>query len=149
MNTLRHEEVAEAAKEEYSEQVTALANHLGIGKQEIEQSTYDDDVYEADGAEYLVIDDDAATDRAYEYIKDTLWAFNSEFLANFTYLPVEEFEALQPQCESANDAIEKIIGNKFKRFADTAIATDGRGHFMSSYDGEENFCMDFYIYRTN
>jgi hypothetical protein len=28
-----------------------------------------------------------------------------------------------------------------------AISTDGRGHFISSYDGEENEQGDYYIYR--
>jgi hypothetical protein len=30
-----------------------------------------------------------------------------------------------------------------------AISTDGRGHFISSYDGEENEQGDYYIYRRN
>jgi len=38
-------------------------------------------------------------------------------------------------------------------FVDAAISADGRGHFMSSYDGNENEeevnGTTFYIYRIN
>lgn len=38
-------------------------------------------------------------------------------------------------------------------FIQAAISADGRGHFMSSYDGEENEVtvndQTFYIYRLN
>lgn len=43
-------------------------------------------------------------------------------------------------------------------FSESAIAADGRGHFLSSYDGEENEVsaedidgnpVTFYLYRTN
>jgi hypothetical protein len=38
---------------------------------------------------------------------------------------------------------------KFNDFADEAISADGRGHFLSGYDGNENEQDGFYIYRTN
>jgi hypothetical protein len=56
------------------------------------------------------------------------------------------------KCEGANDAIlaliEKTDGG-LDGFVEEAISADGRGHFLSSYDGNENHESGFYIYRTN
>ena len=65
----------------------------------------------------------------------------------------EALEAMQSQkCEGANDAIlaliEKTDGG-LEGFVEDAISADGRGHFLSSYDGEENEEGDFFIYRIN
>jgi len=58
-------------------------------------------------------------------------------------------------CESCNDfllsLVEKTCG--IETFVDDAIRSDGRGHFMSSYDSNENEETvegeTFYIYRIN
>jgi hypothetical protein len=34
-------------------------------------------------------------------------------------------------------------------FIQDAIDSDGRGHFLSYYDGEETEINDYYIYRIN
>ncbi len=79
----------------------------------------------------------------------------------------EIFQAIvdNGKCESNNDVIyntiEKTCG--IDEFVKAAISADGRGHFMSSYDGEENEetitgifneetgdnSTTFYIYRLN
>ena len=116
---------------------------------------YDTDSYNND---YLVLTDEEADEKAAEYIKDSLWAFNASFLARETGFPIEEFTALQDQCEGANDAVFNLVdGNKsdtdINSFIESAISADGRGHFMSSYDGNENEenvnDTTYYIYRIN
>lgn len=61
-------------------------------------------------------------------------------------------EQEQQEAESANETIKNLIRN-FDRFVDDAVSADGRGHFVSHYDGEENEERVngawYYIYRTN
>lgn len=119
-------------------------------------------VDEIDGTDekddYIVLTDEEADEMAANYIKDSLWAFNASFLASETGFPIEVFTALQNQCEGANDAIYNMVdGYKsdtdIDSFIDAAISADGRGHFMSSYDGNENEetvnGTTYYIYRIN
>lgn len=72
-------------------------------------------------------------------IKDSLFAFNSDFLAEVTELPEEVFKGLQPQYEASNEAIEKLIEATcgMDTFIEEATRLDGYGHFLSPYDGEE------------
>ena len=124
--------------------IEALAKHLGEDKDEAERLI--------DREDYLVLTDEEADEKAKEYIKDSAWAFNASFLANFTDLPEEVFTAMQGKCESSNDAILKLIERSeggLDRFIEEAISADGRGHFMSSYDGEEAEEGQFFIYRLN
>jgi hypothetical protein len=51
-------------------------------------------------------------------------------------------------CESARPIVEALIED-MDHFVSDAICADGRGHFLSQYDGEENEEGEFYIYRTN
>jgi hypothetical protein len=103
---------------------------------------------------YDILTDEEATERAIESIKQTLWAFNADFLAGETGIDSSVFEAIQAngKCEDNNDAVESCIDD-IDEFVDAAIAADGRGHFMSSYDGEENEIEidgeTYYLYRTN
>ena len=132
----------------------ALAKHLGVNKDEIFPSDYDDDTFEYGNDEYKVYTDREATIACNEQIKDSLWAFNSEFLASYTRVDSKVFEALAGLCEDANDAVLSIIeGTKgktgFTEFAKRAVNEDGRGHFLASYDSEESECGKFYAYRTN
>jgi len=58
-------------------------------------------------------------------------------------------------CESNNDTIYNLIEklDDIDSFVSAAISADGRGHFMSSYDGNENEetvnGITYYIYRIN
>ena len=104
---------------------------------------------------YIVCTDEEADARASEYIRESLWAFNTSFLAGQTSLPEEVFSALQPQCESANDAVRRLIESTcgLNSFVEAAIGADGRGNFVASYDHEEHEVQigthTFYIYRLN
>lgn len=130
----------------------ALAKLLEVEADEIEQSSYDDKVFEYGREEYLVLTDSEADARVKESIEQSVWAFNKSFLnghskaiANF---PDKVFSALQEQCESANEAIKAMIDD-FDYFVEDAVATDGRGHFLSGYDGEERESGKYFIYRIN
>ena len=120
-----------------------------------DDADFDGDTVNQGRIEYRVLTDDEANAAAADYVEQSLWAFNADFLAGETGLDSTVFEALQPRCENANDAIRSIIDGTcgFDAFVETAISADGRGHFMSSYDGEENEQSVggeyFYIYRIN
>lgn len=116
------------------------------------------------GNEYLILSDLEADDRAGEAIKQSLWAFNPDFILEHTNFNYDDFQyaaliqcigALQEKlCERANDIIKLLISN-LDDFIDDAINADGRGHFLSFYDGVENEIFDpdtqkyYYIYRIN
>ncbi len=134
---------------------TALLSFLGLGEAGPEdlgiEPSWEANSYTVDGGEYLVLTDSEADDRAAEYIKDSLWAFNADFLSDVTNLDASIFTALQPQCESANEAVTALVKATcgLDSFIKAAISADGRGHFMSSYDGEENGSGEYFIYRIN
>ncbi len=62
------------------------------------------------------------------------------------------FKVLSEKCEGSNEAVKSLIKD-FDHFVDDAVLSDGRGHFLSSYDGcehEVNIKGNYYyIYRTN
>lgn len=111
------------------------------------------------GGGYDVYTDNEADERARDYILDSLWAFNAKFIISHSQwksLADSQFTALEDGiksmreklCEDANPLVLALIDN-IDGFVDDAISTDGRGHFLSGYDGEENEQDGFYIYRTN
>lgn len=149
LNTI---EVSEVEESDTDLRMSTLAAYLGIDAEDVSEVSYGDNTFDADGAEYLVLTNDEADERAAEYIKDSLWAFNASFLAGYTNLPEEVFTAMQDQCESANDTFYTLISRAdggIEGLIEEAISADGRGHFMSSYDGEENEEGEWFIYRTN
>lgn len=109
--------------------------------------------------DYLVLTDEEANDKAREYIEDSIWAFNADFIieeCGLDFSGVDSLRAMQEKsCESANDFIRSIIENTcgIESFVESAISADGRGHFLSTYDGEENEVSikgeTLYIYRIN
>lgn len=120
----------------------------------LEVEPYDENDY---NMAYMCLTDSEADERAGEYIKDSLWAFNASFLAAQTGLDQEVFEAIisNGKCEDNNDTIYNLINKlgSIDGFIQDAIGADGRGHFMSSYDGEENEetvnSETYCIYRMN
>lgn len=135
--------------------VRALCAHLDCQPGEVTPERYDHhglSIYSAPGGEYAIGTDEEADDAATDYIRDSVWAFNASFLASYTDLPEEMFAGMQDKCEGANDAfltcIERAEGG-LAGFVEEAVSADGRGHFLSPYDGEENEEGDFFIYRIN
>jgi len=106
--------------------IKALANFLDCKKKEIEQG-YNENTFEHEGEEYLVVTDSEA---------DDLW---EEDLDNY----IEEF--IYPQF--------KEIGLQERYFDEEAWKNDakydGRAHSLARYDGNEYEQDGFYIYRTN
>ena len=118
------------------------------------------------GNEYIVMGDEKAYETAYHEISQSLWAFNTDFILDHLKDDIEHgdnpvdladlkegLKALQEKlCEGANAIIHALIDD-LEAFVDDAIAADGRGHFISSYDGEEHeVTVDgetYYIYRIS
>jgi hypothetical protein len=138
----------------------ALARFLDVSLDDVEAGrfdTYGADTFDADGGTFLVCSDSEADDAASEAIAESLWAFEPTFLQ--AYVPdgvtASVLQILQEaQSEDCNSAILAMVGDDFDRLAEDAIGADGRGHFLSGYDGEENEAdgpdgETVYIYRTN
>lgn len=146
--------VVEAAKRAAGPRAVALAELLEIGCGEVEEAAYGDHTYEADGGDWLVLTDEEADESAKEAIGQIVWAFRPGFIA--AYVPdgigAGTIEAIQgDRCEDANAPILALIeaGSGFDDFAADVIASDGRGHFLASYDGEEQDAGGFVVFRTN
>lgn len=127
------------------------------------EAGYDNNHFECQGEEYLVLTEDEREEAVKEYIKESIWAFNADFILdnsriewnnNREYDQIEKAlkEMQEKLCESANSLILALIED-FDQFVDNAVSADGYGHFLSQYDGEEyeEKINDtwFYIYRTN
>ena len=127
----------------------AVAQHMQLNDHDAKGITFtEDNYYTFANEEYLVLTDDEADDKVKEHIKETVWAFNPTFLADHSCIDQVVIEKLQESCESANEALLKLIKN-FDMFVEDAVRCDGRGHFLAGYDHNENEQGDFYLYRTN
>lgn len=114
------------------------------------------DVYEGPGrSEWLVLTDYEAEDRVTEEIIDSLWAFKAEWLAKRTGVDIDAFRSLHRLSEDAQPLIRALVDATcgIEQFVNESVDADGRGHFLSSYDGEEvEVEVDgrgFYLYRRN
>lgn len=137
-----------------------LAIFLGEELENINISSYDENIFEIGNQEYLILTDEEADEKTKEYILDSLWAFNASFiiehmasrdeLSNHNYKMMEKaLELIQSDlCESANVVMQRLIED-IDEFVDDAIKADGRGHFLSGYDGNENEEEGYFIYRVN
>ena len=143
------------------EQIKALAEFLEVSEDEITGSEYgDENTFSYDGAEYLVLDEEGADAKAREEIEYSLWAFNADFIIqhckNYEEMDNSEYQsaveslrhAQEQCCENANGLVKALIDD-MEEFMEDAIMADGRGHFISRYDGEEYEMNGFYIYRVD
>ena len=106
---------------------------------------------------HLILSNAQAQKACKEYVKESVWAFNSNFLAQVTKLNKSLFDAIKDnnKCEDNNETILKLV-NKFSslnKITQEAISSDGRGHFLASYDGHETEIMIgkkvFFVYKNN
>lgn len=116
--------------------------------------------FEVCGREYAVFTDEEADYATQSNILDSLWAFRPHFILRHTEFygtsSVEDDEAFEEAigelqtrlCERANPIIRALIRN-LDTFVRDAIDSDGRGHFIGLYDGEEHEVGNYYIYRIN
>jgi len=109
------------------------------------------DVYRFNGEEYaLADDDDAADEAAAEAIMESLWAFETRFIARHCPVALDDncIKALTEMqgklCESCSPIIQALLGDNLDSFIDDAIEADGRGRFLSSQNGEEHDGQDIY-----
>ena len=133
--------------------IEALAKFLEISTEDITETDWGT-LEVDDGSEYLVLTDEEADDKAYEEIEESLWAFNADFIIDMCGLNsgVESLRTMQENsCEDCNDFIRAIIDGTcgLNFFMNRAIKYDGRGHFISGYDGEEVEQDEYFIYRVN
>ena len=134
----------------------ALALYLDVDENEIEENTCGTYGIKGDGGEYLLLTDEEADEEAKKEIKESLWAFSAIFILNECNMEnsnkVENsLIAMQNACcEGCNDFILALIEGScgLDKFVDDAIGFDGRGHFISEYNGEEVDAEgEYYIYR--
>jgi hypothetical protein len=133
--------------------ITALSQYLEINENEIEKDNYNQ--YCIDNKEYIVLTNEEANEFVANNIKETIWAFNAEFLICYfnCKIDVKYIKLLQQKyCEELNDFFMSLIKD-MDIFIKDAILQDGRGHFIFSYDGnEEEVIIEntvYYIYRIN
>ncbi len=143
-----------------NEKINTLAEFLEVETSELETSSYDENIFTYGNQEYLILTDEEADEKTAEEIKNSLWAFNADFIIqhcknnndmdNYEYNAAIESlqEAQKNQCESLNGLVYALIDN-IDEFVEDAIIADGRGHFISYYDGKENELNGLYIYRLN
>ena len=120
-------------------------------------------VYSIGNREFAIGTDSESDSACEQCICDSLWAFNASFILSECDLPSSLEEAIQAwqekECEGANEGLLALVKKTcgIENFVRSAIGMDGRGHFLSSYDGNENDenvsdgteRENFYIYRTN
>ena len=131
------------------EEYVALLWHLiaNEGQQDWE------DVDNMIGDDYLVLTDDEADEKVYEYIAENVWAFSPSYLSSYTGIDEEVLKMLQENLgEDANAPVLSMIQG-FDDFVADAVRTDGRGHFLATYDFNEHDVTvndtTYYIYRVN
>ena len=132
-----------------------LIEEENAGLEELEdiKEVYDN-TFDTPYGEYMVLTDEEADEHAEEYIESSVWAFNPDFIiGQSSALDYDEaskiiIEAIGARCENGNEAMKKLI-DSMDDFIREAICADGRGYYMSSYDGEEYQGENFFIYRMN
>lgn len=136
------------------QKIEALANFLEVDKEEINQSNYNENLFEYGNQEYLVLTDDEADEATKEYIEESVWSFKTDFIIQHSdALDYDEasrdiVKAILEKCEAGNEALKKLIDD-MDEFVEDAIDSDGRGAFLATYDSNENEEGEYFIYRTN
>lgn len=142
MNTIKELDIRDEhwnkATEEYTREAILLSAHLGVDIDDA-QSYIDDD-------DYFVLTDEEANEMVREQIEESVWAFTPSFLSAHTGVDEEIFEALADRCESNNESFKRMIKD-FDAFVEDAVGYDGRGHFLSQYDGQEHEVKYEYVVR--
>ena len=133
--------------------IKALAEYLGESVENL-RNNGDNYFQVVDGYEYLVLTDGEANEMSQEYLEESLWAFDAGFILETCGLDsssniIRSLRKMQEDsCEGCNDFIRALVDGTcgIDEFVDQAIIADGRGHFLSSYDGEEGEQDGYFIY---
>lgn len=130
-----------------------IAEALSVDVEDIDNLVGDTfDTLETAVGEYEVFTEEEANERTYEYIKDTLWAFEPHFMEEVTGVSHIVFKSLSGLYEEANEAVYSLVENTcgMDTLVQEAIDADGRGHFIGHYDGEEiETETGLFLYRVN
>ena len=142
---------------DYLDKWATLAEFLGVDREDVKPDAYTRNLFSHDGEEYLILTDAESDVATRDYILESLWAFNPSFILENCNLDTSEnvvksLQAFQEKCcDRCNEFIKALINGTcgIDQFVENAIDADGRGHFLSSYDGEENELNGLFIYRVN
>jgi hypothetical protein len=129
------------------ERQSALAAHLQCGVGDV---TGEGDTWTHGRSEWLVLSEEEADERCSEAVRESLWAFRTDFLrAHVTNIDaLEALDAMRGKvCERSNAIVLALVRDLDALIQD-AIAADGRGHFLAGYDGEECEQDGWYLYRV-
>jgi hypothetical protein len=151
----------ETMKNEINDKSESLAKYLGTSISEIVLSNPDECLFEFEDREYLVCTEEESIKKAYDYVENSLWAFNAKFLVK--YMPsihffnereekslIECLKTIQEKMsEDCNQIILTLVGTRIDALFNEAVRCDGMGHFLNTYDGKEHQEGDFFIYRIN
>lgn len=114
----------------------ALAKYLEVDTLDI----LDKDIFIDGSNEWLVLTDAEANAATRAQILDSVWAFRPEFLEAHVVegVDADTIRSIQDngKCEGNNPILLRLIED-VEHFIEDAIKADGRGHFLSPYDGEE------------
>lgn len=139
----------------------AAANVLECDIEEITKEEYNHygmDIFSANGMEFAICTFEEAQQAVFEEIRQSLWSFNAEFILVHSRVASSQAivkalkEMQQKLCEDSNEIIYALIED-IDQFVADAVNEDGRGAFLSTYDGEEQEIkingITFYAYRLN
>lgn len=138
----------------YDPKVIVLARHLDCAPDEISEG-YGDCEFEHGSQSWIVATDSEADSLAFERAKSELWAFNADHLSRYCSAldnprARKAFDSMRESlCEDSQDFVEGLLGDRLDECVTDAISVDGRGHFLSGYDGEEIEAGPLYLYRVN
>lgn len=107
-------------------------------------------VSEVADAEFLVLHKGELLDALTTNIKETIWAFKAEFLAEFMPIRASAIKMIQKvQNEDCYDEFLELLGDRFSDFVNKAVEVDGPGQFLSQYDGKMIEHEDWRIFAQN
>jgi len=106
------------------DRVRELAGCLGVEPSEIEIGNYPENSFEVGNAEYLVLTNAEADRCVAENIRESVWAFNPDFIVRHSKLPLEAEEMVRgfcnAKCEDANETVLALI-DEFEEFVDLGL----------------------------
>jgi predicted house-cleaning noncanonical NTP pyrophosphatase (MazG superfamily) len=133
-------------------------NFCGIDDAEVQDKFYEMIENDYVGSEFTVMTEEEREKAVRDYIKESAWAFNTNFIIDHSNIEYnnrieKSLKKMQEElCEDANEIILALI-NDFDEFVEDAVNSDGYGHFLSQYDGEESEIEIngtlYFIYRNN
>ena len=130
----------------------SLATFLNVSIEDIDCTDELENIFSIDNEEYLVLTYEEAREKTEEYIKDSLCYFNPDFIyyhSIFNGRDEDCIDIIKAIQEKENSSLIEDIIEDIDSFIEDAICCDGIGHFLATYDHEENSQGDFLIYRVN